>query len=107
MHHNPPAETEHAQAVLFMTSRLAEMGCVIISSNTDEAADPQIFAQNQEMDFVFYFIRANPESEPESTIIKKWIDLASHHQVEPYYIPVNTADKKFDIIPVHSLKKQS
>ncbi len=107
MHHNPPADSEHAQAVLFMTSRLAEMDCTIISSNTDEAADPQIFAQNEEMDFVFYFIRANPKSEPDNTTINRWMELANHHQVEPYYIPVTTTDNKFDIIPVKSLKQQS
>ena len=106
MHHNPPAESEHAKAVLLMTSILPEKGCTIISSNTKEDADPQIFAQNEEMKFVFYFIRANPESEPDSETIKKWMDLADHHQVEPFYIPVTTSDKKFDTIPVKSLKQQ-
>ena len=104
MHHNPPADTEHAKAVLFMTTLLSEKGCMIISSNTKEDADPQIFAQNEEMNFSFYFIRANPESAPDSETIKKWIDLADHHQVEPFYIPVTTSDKKFDIISVKSLK---
>lgn len=104
MAHNPPADTDHAKAVLLMTSQLAEMGYVIISSNTDENADPQIFAQNLEMKFAFYFIRANPESTPEGETIKKWQDLADHHQVEPFYIPVTTSDKNFDIIPLENLK---
>lgn len=104
MHHNPPAESEHAKAVLLMTSLLPEMGCMIITSNTDEKADPQIFAQNEEMNFSFYFIRANPKSTPDNETIKKWLELADHHQVEPFYIPVTTSDKKFDIIPLVDIK---
>jgi hypothetical protein len=103
--HNPPAESEHAKAVLLMTSCFAEEGFVIITSNTDEKADPQIFAQNGDMLFSFYFVRANPDTGPTDETIKKWVELAERHQVEPFYVPVNTANGNFDIIPLTPIKQ--
>ncbi|MFO7937396.1 MAG: hypothetical protein R6V06_07305 [Kiritimatiellia bacterium] len=76
---------------------------MIISSNTDEKADPQIFAQNEEADFSFYFIRADPESEPGAEILAGWKELAAHHQVKAYYIPVNTNSEIFDTIPLTAM----
>jgi len=98
--HNPPVRNEHAQAVLLITARLAEEGFTIITSNTDDKADPQIFAQTNEMQFAFYFIRANPESEPAADTLARWRELAAHHQVNSFYIPVNLNSGESAIIPL-------
>lgn len=99
--HNPPAQTAHAKAVLLVTAHFNAEGYSVITSNTDEQADPQIFAQNNEMKFCFYFIRANPVSEPEQTTLEAWRKLTEHHQVESFYIPVNLESGKFDILPLN------
>ncbi|MFA7174129.1 MAG: hypothetical protein WC340_12110 [Kiritimatiellia bacterium] len=99
--HNPPSQNDHAKAVLLVTARLTEQDYGIITSNTDEQADPQIFAQNNEMKFCFYFIRANPESAPDQAALEGWRQLAQHHQVDSFYIPVNLESGKFDIIPLN------
>lgn len=101
--HNPPAHTDHAKAVLLMTSRLAEEGFTIITSNTDERADPQIFAQNNEMQFAFYFIRANPTAALGAETLEIWRKLSEHHQVCAFYIPVTLSNGNFDIIPLENL----
>ncbi|MDA3925887.1 MAG: hypothetical protein PF904_14420 [Kiritimatiellae bacterium] len=101
--HNPPAESDHALAVLIITRRLTEDGCNIITSNTDETADPQIFAQNQEMEFSFYFIRANPKTAPDVETLQRWRKLTEHHQVCSFYIPVTLSTGNFDIIPIEKL----
>ncbi|MDD2599438.1 MAG: hypothetical protein PHO37_09450 [Kiritimatiellae bacterium] len=99
--HNPPSRSDHAKAVLLVTAQFAEQGYAIITSNTDEQADPQIFAQNNEMNFCFYFIRANPESAPDQPTLERWRKLTQHHQVDSFYIPVNLESGKFDIIPLN------
>jgi hypothetical protein len=101
--HNTPAHTDHAKAVLLMTSRLAEAGFTIITSNTDDKADPQIFAQNNEMQFAFYFIRANPAAAPDIETLACWRKLSEHHQVCPFYIPVTLSNGISDIIPLENL----
>ena len=77
----------HAQAVLFVFDQLTAANHTVISANTDEKADPQIFAQSDTGELAFYFVRVNAP-EPSSADIERFRALAAKHQVVAYYAPV-------------------
>jgi hypothetical protein len=79
--------TPHAQAVLFVCSQLTAAGYTVISANTDEHADPQIFAQSETGELAFYFVRGNAP-EPCLEAVARFLALAARHKVAAYYAPV-------------------
>ena len=79
--------SEHAQAVLFVFGQLTAENHTVISANTDDEADPQIFSQSDTGELAFYFVRANAP-EPSSADIERFRALAGKHQVVAYYAPV-------------------
>lgn len=84
--HEPPSSA-HARAVLHLCEALAATGHTVISANTDERADPQIFAQSDAGELAFYFVRVDlPEPGPED--LARFRGLAEKHRVAAYYAPV-------------------
>ena len=79
--------TPHARAVLFLFDRLEAAGSTVISANTDELADPQIFAQSETGELTFYFVRADA-AEPTPEELDRFRTLAAKHHVKAYYAPV-------------------
>lgn len=77
----------HAKAVLFMCDRLAASGLSVISANTDERADPQIFAQSDSGELAFYFVRADAPA-PTPADRGRFLALAGKHDVSAYYAAV-------------------
>jgi hypothetical protein len=77
---------DHAQAVLFLCDHLAAAGHTVISANTDEAADPQIFAQSDAGELAFYFVRA---SAPSPADLARFRALAARHAVAAYRAAVS------------------
>ncbi len=59
----------------------------MISANTDEQADPQIFAQSETGELAFYFVRADA-AEPSCEDADRFRALAAKHVVSAYYAPV-------------------
>ncbi len=79
--------TPHARAVLFVFETLTSAGHTVISANTDERADPQIFAQSETGELAFYFVRADA-AEPAPAEAERFRDLAARHKVAAFYAPV-------------------
>lgn len=77
----------HAQAVLFMCAQLTAADHTVISANTDEKGEPQIFAQDSAGKLVFYFVRADAP-EPSAADIERFRALAAKHAVAACYAPV-------------------
>ena len=80
--------TPHARAVLYLFDRLTAEGWSVISANTDEQADPQIFAQSETGELAFYFVRADADAEPTEEERARFCALAAQHDVAAYYAPV-------------------
>jgi hypothetical protein len=80
-------DTPHAKAVLHLCDTLTAAGHTIISANTDEKADPQIFAQSESGELAFYFMRADAQ-EPDPATLARFRALAAKHAVAAYYAPV-------------------
>lgn len=80
----------HARAVLHLCDTLAAAGHSVISANTDEQADPQIFAQSETGDLAFYFVRADAP-EPDAEALARYRALAAKHRVAAYYAAVTLA----------------
>lgn len=79
--------TPHARAVLFLCSQLTASGHTVISANTDERGEPQIFAQSETGELAFYFVRAE-KPEPSAEDLERCRALAAKHAVAAYYAPV-------------------
>jgi len=75
----------HARAVLAMCDRLTDSGHVLISANTDAKGDPQIFAQSDEGELAFYFVRREP-FDPDADTLAAWVALAEKHDVAAYFM---------------------
>jgi len=80
-------QSAHARAVLFLCERLTNRGHTVISANTDEKADPQIFAQSETGELAFYFVRTGTSTPPEDDLAR-FRALAAHHRVAAYFAPV-------------------
>ena len=91
MHHKREDDREftsdHARAILFLCDQLAAAGHTVISANTDEQADPQIFAQSESGELAFYFVRADA-AVPAPEKLDRFRSLAAKHHVAAYYAPV-------------------
>lgn len=85
MHETP--SSAHGRAVLHLCEALTAAGHTVISANTDERADPQVFAQSDAGELAFYFVRANA-AEPDDAALSRFRALAAKHQVSAYYAPV-------------------
>lgn len=72
--------TPNAQAVLFLFDKLTAEGYTVISANTDEKADPQIFAQSEAGELAFFFVRADG-SAPTADDCARFRALAAKHGV--------------------------
>ena len=57
-HHRVEPRSDHARAVLFVCDLLTAQGATVIAANTDEAGEPQIFAQSDAGELAFYLVRA-------------------------------------------------
>lgn len=79
--------SNHAKAVLFMCDQLAASGLSVISANTDERTDPQIFAQSDSGELAFYFVRADAPV-PTPADRGRFLALAGKHDVKAYYASV-------------------
>lgn len=79
-------DTPHARAVLYLCDTLTAAGHTVISANTDEKAEPQIFAQSESGELAFYFMRADAP-EPDTDTLSRWHALAVKHNVAAYYAP--------------------
>jgi hypothetical protein len=79
--------TPHARAVLYLFDRLTAEGWSVISANTDEGADPQLFAQSETGELAFYFARADAP-EPAEDDLARFLALAAQHRVAAYFAPV-------------------
>ncbi|MDX9866301.1 MAG: hypothetical protein RBT78_00095 [Kiritimatiellia bacterium] len=79
--------SDHARAVLFLCERLTAEGHTVISANTDEKADPQIFAQSDSGELAFYFVREGKATPPEDELAR-FRALAARHRVAAYLAPV-------------------
>ena len=79
--------SDHAKAVLFLCDQLTAASHTVISANTDETADPQIFAQSDTGELAFYFVRAGA-SAPSAADLERFRALAARHEVAAYYAPV-------------------
>ncbi len=88
MHETP--SSAHGRAVLHLCDTLAAAGHSVISANTDERADPQIFAQSDAGELAFYFVRADAP-EPGTEALARYRALAAHHRVAAYYAAVTLA----------------
>lgn len=77
----------HAKAVLFVCEQLTASGHTVISANTDEQADPQIFAQSETGELAFYFVRANQPA-PAPADRERFLALAAKHAVAAFYAAV-------------------
>lgn len=85
MHETP--SSSHARAVLHLCETLTAAGHTVISANTDEHADPQVFAQSDAGELAFYFVRADAP-EPDAAALDRFRALAAKHRVTAYYAPV-------------------
>ena len=81
--------TPHARAVLYLCDQLPAAGPTVLSANTDEAAEPQIFAQSDAGELAFYFARADAP-EPSAADVERFRALAARHGVAAYYAAVAT-----------------
>lgn len=82
--------TAHARAVLYLCDLLTAAGHTVISANTDEAAEPQIFAQSETGELAFYFARADAP-EPSAADVERFRALAARHGVAACYAAVTSA----------------
>jgi hypothetical protein len=57
----------------------------VISANTDEAADPQIFAQSETGELAFYFVRDESFATDADTLTT-WVALAAKHGVSAFFM---------------------
>ena len=73
-----------------MCAQLTAADQTVISANTDEKGEPQIFAQDSAGKLAFYFVRADAP-EPSSSDIERFRALAAKHEVAAYYAPVTLA----------------
>ena len=87
--------SDHARAVLFMCDQLTASGHTVISANTDERGEPQIFAQSDTGELAFYFVRAGA-SEPTPDDAERFRALAAKHAVAAYYAPVTLSPAPHD-----------
>ena len=88
MHETP--SSAHARAVLHLCETLTAAGHTVISANTDERAEPQIFAQSDAGELALYFVRADAP-EPDAAELDRFRALAARHRVAAYYAPVTLA----------------
>jgi hypothetical protein len=79
--------SDHAKAVLFLCDQLTAASHSVISANTDEKTDPQIFAQSDAGVLAFYFVRAGTLG-PSAADFERFRALAARHEVAAYYAPV-------------------
>ena len=79
--------SDHAQAVLFMCRQLTSSDHTVISANTDEKGEPQIFAQDATGKLAFFFVR-HDASEPSAEDLARFRALAARHEVAAYYASV-------------------
>jgi len=70
-----------------MCDQLTASGHSVISANTDEKGEPQIFAQSESGELAFYFVRADVPA-PSAADIERFRALAAKHAVAAYYAPV-------------------
>ena len=75
----------HAQAVLGVCDALAASGGTVISANTDETANPQIFAQSESGELAFYFVR-DAAFEPAPPALDVFRALAERHEVAAFLV---------------------
>lgn len=80
-------KSPHAKAVLFVYDHLNAADHTVISANTDEQADPQIFAQSSTGEFAFYFIRVNTIA-PSPAERERFLALAAKHDVAAHFASV-------------------
>jgi len=73
--------------VLFVCDLLTAQGATVIAANTDEAGEPQIFAQSDAGELAFYLVRAGL-AEPSGAELERFRALASRHEVAAYFAPV-------------------
>lgn len=93
----------HAQAVLLVSGQLTASDHTVISANTDEDADPQIFAQSPSGELAFYFVRpADADLPPASADAERFRALAAKHDVAAYYVSVSpdALPPRIDIHPL-------
>jgi hypothetical protein len=88
----------HAQAVLGVCDALAASGGTVISANTDEAADPQIFAQSETGELAFYFVR-DVAFEPAPPALAAFRALAERHEVAAFLVTPAAADGQVPAAP--------
>jgi hypothetical protein len=86
-HHRVEPRSDHARAVLFVCDLLTAQGATVIAANTDEAGEPQIFAQSDAGELAFYLVRAGL-AEPSGAALERFRALASRHKVAAYFAPV-------------------
>jgi len=77
----------HAKAVLFVCEYLTGSGHTVISANTDEQYDPQIFSQSETGELAFYFVRENQPA-PTPADRDRFLALTAKHDVAAYYAAV-------------------
>ncbi len=85
--HRVEPRSDHARAVLFVCDLLTAQGATVIAANTDEAGEPQIFAQSDAGELAFYLVRAGL-AEPSGAELERFRALASRHEVAAYFAPV-------------------
>ncbi len=85
--HRVEPRSDHARAVLFVCDLLTAQGATVIAANTDEAGEPQIFAQSDAGELAFYRVRAGL-AEPSGAELERFRALASRHEVAAYFAPV-------------------
>ena len=79
--------SDHAKAVLFLCDQLTASRHSVISANSDEKGDLQIFAQSDASELALYFVRAGT-LEPSAADVERFRALAARHEVAAYYAPV-------------------
>ena len=86
-HHRVEPRSDHARAVLFVCDLLTAQGATVIAANTDEAGEPQIFAQSDAGELAFYLVRTGLD-EPSEAALERFRALAGRHEVAAYFAPV-------------------
>ena len=85
------SESGHAKAVLHVCEALAASGHTVISANTDEnAKPPHLFAQSDEGELAFYWVRTDG-AEPTPEELDGFRALAAKHGAAAYFAPVTLA----------------
>lgn len=84
-------DTDHARAVRAVMRALAAADYTIIAANTDEAGEPQVFAQSPTGELAFFLVRAAGR-EPDATELEHFKTLAERHGVAAYRVMLDTME---------------